>query len=74
MSCSFSQDVSQKELEFKRRVWWVFYIVSRGEYIYYLGLPLIENLDISVNLPQDDFKWRYGGSKKIIDEEIAACY
>ncbi|PVU99852.1 hypothetical protein BB559_000348 [Furculomyces boomerangus] len=50
---------SEEELEFKRRVWWVYYIFTRSSVISNGSLPVIEDKDILVNFPSKDFRWRY---------------
>ncbi|PWA03679.1 hypothetical protein BB558_000181 [Smittium angustum] len=56
------QKYTSNELEFRRRVWWVYYIQITGNYIFNGKFMTFEQRDIVVNLPKNDFKWRYGGS------------
>ncbi|PVZ96869.1 hypothetical protein BB558_007201 [Smittium angustum] len=56
------QEYTTSELEFRRRVWWAYYIVLSGNYIFNGNFITFEQRDIVVNLPTSDFKWRYGGS------------
>ncbi|PWA02591.1 hypothetical protein BB558_001247 [Smittium angustum] len=56
------QKYTASELEFRRRVWWAYYIQITGNYIFNGNYMTFEQRDIVVNLPTDDFKWRYGGS------------
>ncbi|PWA01863.1 hypothetical protein BB558_001988 [Smittium angustum] len=56
------QKYTSSELEFRRRVWWSYYIAITGNYIFNGKFMTFEQRDIVVNLPKNDFKWRYGGS------------
>ncbi|PWA03157.1 hypothetical protein BB558_000675 [Smittium angustum] len=55
------QKYSKDELEFRRRVWWTYYEAISYIYIFYGNFITFEQRDIVVNLPRNDFKWRYGG-------------
>ncbi|PWA03179.1 hypothetical protein BB558_000642 [Smittium angustum] len=55
------QKYTASELEFRRRVWWSYYSVIAGNYIFNGNHMTFEQRDIVVNLPTSDFKWRYGG-------------
>ncbi|PVU88733.1 hypothetical protein BB559_005423 [Furculomyces boomerangus] len=61
---------SEEELEFRRRVFWSFYAFDRGGMSFSGSLPTIQDLDIVVNLPENDFWWRYGGECKVEHVEI----
>ncbi|OLY85691.1 hypothetical protein AYI68_g116 [Smittium mucronatum] len=49
------------ELEFKRRVWWSYYIIGVDTYVVGSGFPSFDLKDIVVKLPKNDFEYRYGG-------------
>ncbi|PVU86179.1 hypothetical protein BB559_006627 [Furculomyces boomerangus] len=55
---------AEEELEFRRRVFWSFYSFDRLAMFYYGSFPTIQDRDIVVNLPKNDFFWRYGGECK----------
>ncbi|OMJ21051.1 hypothetical protein AYI70_g3709 [Smittium culicis] len=48
-----------EKLELSRRVWWVFFFYTRSNYIFLSGFPVVENADIAVNLPSNDFYWSF---------------
>ncbi|PVZ96776.1 hypothetical protein BB558_007298 [Smittium angustum] len=50
---------SSQELEFRRRVWWTYYIQITSEYIFNGTKMYFEDRDIVVNLPKNDFVWKY---------------
>ncbi|PWA00779.1 hypothetical protein BB558_003162, partial [Smittium angustum] len=58
----FKYGYTEDELEFRRRVWWVYYLYITGIYIFNGNFITFEQRDIVVNLPRNDFKYRYGGS------------
>ncbi|PWA01338.1 hypothetical protein BB558_002580 [Smittium angustum] len=53
-----------EEIEFRRRVFWSFYIFDRLNMSFAGSFPTIQDRDIVVNLPKNDFFWRYGGECK----------
>ncbi|OMJ22854.1 hypothetical protein AYI70_g2608 [Smittium culicis] len=61
---------TEYDLEFKRRIWWTYYLSFLGMCIFRAGFYIVEERDIIVNLPSDDFKWRYGGEVKECDPEL----
>ncbi|PVZ97727.1 hypothetical protein BB558_006286, partial [Smittium angustum] len=61
---------SEEELEFRRRIFWSFYGADRGEMSFNGSLPTVQDRDIVVNLPTNDFWWRYGGECKAKHPEI----
>ncbi|PWA00755.1 hypothetical protein BB558_003221 [Smittium angustum] len=61
---------SEEELEFRRRLFWTFYAFDRGNNLFSGSLPTIQDQDIVVNLPINDFWWRYGGECKVEHPEI----
>ncbi|OMJ14885.1 hypothetical protein AYI69_g8400, partial [Smittium culicis] len=63
--------MSEDQIEFTRRVWWVYYVVYTGNYIFTSGFPPFDDKDILVNLPKNDFVWRYGGHVDSCDLEIS---
>ncbi|OMJ10295.1 hypothetical protein AYI70_g10411, partial [Smittium culicis] len=63
--------MSEDQIEFTRRVWWVYYVVYTGNYIFTSGFPPFDDKDIHVNLPKNDFVWRYGGHVDSCDLEIS---
>ncbi|PVU93040.1 hypothetical protein BB559_003456 [Furculomyces boomerangus] len=57
--------------EFIRRVWWTCYIMSLmcSEI---LSTPIrINQQDMAVNLPKNDFFWKYGGKSKMFSSRVA---
>ncbi|PVU94364.1 hypothetical protein BB559_003024 [Furculomyces boomerangus] len=65
--CGYTED----DLEFRRRIWWVYYFQITGNYIFNGKFIKFEQKDIVVNLPKNDFKWRYGGSFEVCgDKEL----
>ncbi|OLY77606.1 hypothetical protein AYI68_g8360 [Smittium mucronatum] len=70
--CKYKQLKSTDESEFARRVWWVYFIITKCNYIYRSGFPTFINDDIVVKLPSNDFIWRYGGSVPELDEDLLA--
>ncbi|PWA02064.1 hypothetical protein BB558_001801 [Smittium angustum] len=61
---------TEEELEFRRRVFWSFYIYNRLAMSFTGAFPTIQDRDIVVNLPKNDFLWRYGGECKLEHREI----
>ncbi|PVU98868.1 hypothetical protein BB559_001210 [Furculomyces boomerangus] len=61
---------SEEELEFRRRVFWAFYSSDRGTTSFNGSFPIVQDLDIVVNLPINDFWWRYGGECEVEHPEI----
>ncbi|PVU92178.1 hypothetical protein BB559_003815 [Furculomyces boomerangus] len=55
---------TEEELEFKRRVFWLFYNFDILKITFTGSFPTIQNRDIVVKLPTNDFWWRYGGKCK----------
>ncbi|PVZ97698.1 hypothetical protein BB558_006334, partial [Smittium angustum] len=55
---------TEEELEFRRRVFWSFYSFDRLNMSFAGSFPTIQDRDIVVNLPKNDFLWRYGGECK----------
>ncbi|PVU95712.1 hypothetical protein BB559_002627 [Furculomyces boomerangus] len=58
----FKYGYTEDDLEFRRRVWWVYYFQITGNYIFNGNFITFEQRDIVVDLPRKDFKYRYGGS------------
>ncbi|PWA02147.1 hypothetical protein BB558_001720 [Smittium angustum] len=62
---SKTEDIIQKytedELEFRRRVWWIYYIYISGNYLFNGNFITFEQRDMVVNYPKNDFKWKFGG-------------
>ncbi|PWA02328.1 hypothetical protein BB558_001534 [Smittium angustum] len=50
---------NNQELEFKRRIWWAYYIQISSEYIFSGKKIYFEDRDIVVNPPTNDFEWKY---------------
>ncbi|PVZ99103.1 hypothetical protein BB558_004883 [Smittium angustum] len=61
---------SEDQLELRRRVFWIFYGFDRGRMSFNGSLPTVQDRDIVVNLPENDFWWRYGGECKVQHPEI----
>ncbi|PWA03332.1 hypothetical protein BB558_000512 [Smittium angustum] len=61
---------SEEELEFRRRVFWTFYAFDRGSSLFSGSFSTIEDRDIVLDLPKNDFWWRYGGECKVKHPEI----
>ncbi|OMJ16445.1 hypothetical protein AYI70_g5844 [Smittium culicis] len=57
-------------LEFKRRVWWSYYILAIDIYVMGSGFQIVTLEDIVVNLPKNDFRYKYGSRIKDIDPDI----
>ncbi|PVZ99361.1 hypothetical protein BB558_004622, partial [Smittium angustum] len=55
---------TEEELEFRRRVFWSFYSFDRLAMFFDGSFPTIQDQDIVVNLPKNDFLWRHGGECK----------
>ncbi|PWA03733.1 hypothetical protein BB558_000098 [Smittium angustum] len=55
------QKYNDDEMEFRRRVWWVYYNRVANHYMFNGNYITFEQRDIVVNPPRNDFKWRYGG-------------
>ncbi|PWA00847.1 hypothetical protein BB558_003073 [Smittium angustum] len=51
---------SEEDMEFSRRVWWTYYSYISSNTIFTCKYPAIDSRDIVVNLPTNDFSWRYG--------------
>ncbi|PWA03308.1 hypothetical protein BB558_000535 [Smittium angustum] len=49
-----------EQLEFMRRVWWAYYISVSSEIIFTSKYPSIDSRGIFVDLPINDYTWRYG--------------
>ncbi|PVU91057.1 hypothetical protein BB559_004325 [Furculomyces boomerangus] len=56
---------SEEEIEFRRRLFWSFYAFDRGGMRFSGSLPAIEDKDIVVNIPENDFCQRYGGNCEV---------
>ncbi|PVZ99550.1 hypothetical protein BB558_004456 [Smittium angustum] len=60
-----AEDVIQKytedELEFRRRIWWIYYDHITSYFLFNGNSSIFQQRDIAVNPPRNDFKWRYGG-------------
>ncbi|PWA00691.1 hypothetical protein BB558_000133 [Smittium angustum] len=55
------RNLSGEQKEFRRRIWWSCY-VSASSILSVSAIPkLIDNKDCFVNLPSNDFYWKYGG-------------
>ncbi|OMJ28293.1 hypothetical protein AYI69_g2238 [Smittium culicis] len=67
---NFYNKLSPEDMEFNRRVWWTFYIFVNGVYNFTVGFPVIQDRDINVKYPTDDYYYRYGGEYNNIDKEI----
>ncbi|PVU97638.1 hypothetical protein BB559_001955 [Furculomyces boomerangus] len=61
---------SEEELEFRRRVFWTFYAFDKSGMSFSGSIPTVQDRDIVVNLPENDFWWRYGGECKVEHPEI----
>ncbi|PWA00719.1 hypothetical protein BB558_003176 [Smittium angustum] len=61
---------TEEELEFRRRVFWTFYSFDRLSMSFSGSFPTIQDRDIVVNLPKNDFLWRYGGECKLEHREL----
>ncbi|PWA01336.1 hypothetical protein BB558_002568 [Smittium angustum] len=57
----FIQRYTEDELEFRRRIWWIYFNYISSEYIFNGNFITFQQRDIVVHLPRNDFKWRYGG-------------
>ncbi|OLY78202.1 hypothetical protein AYI68_g7753 [Smittium mucronatum] len=68
----FKSSYNSEEIEFARRVWWCRYILSTTTSIFTAGFQEIDERDIFVNLPSNDFKWRYGGFVNSCDPELSS--
>ncbi|PVU96264.1 hypothetical protein BB559_002423 [Furculomyces boomerangus] len=72
------KEYNDDKMEFKRRIWWSFYIMCTGDYIFKGNSVTFDQRDIVVNLPKNDFIWRYGGNiegcknAEIIDMNLIA--
>ncbi|PVU86934.1 hypothetical protein BB559_006312 [Furculomyces boomerangus] len=53
--------LSEKDLEFVRRVWWSYYNNTAADTMFRGKFHAIDQRDIMVKLPKNDFLWRYGG-------------
>ncbi|PVU98959.1 hypothetical protein BB559_001131 [Furculomyces boomerangus] len=60
---------TEDELEFRRRVWWTYYLQISGNYVFNGNFIKFEQRDIVVDLPRNDFKYRYGGSFQGCDDK-----
>ncbi|PVU88404.1 hypothetical protein BB559_005575, partial [Furculomyces boomerangus] len=54
-------NLSEKDLEFTRRIWWSYYNTIAADTIFNCRFHAIDQRDIMVKLPKNDFLWRYGG-------------
>ncbi|OLY83117.1 hypothetical protein AYI68_g2751 [Smittium mucronatum] len=63
-------NIGTDDMEFKRRVWWAYYIQRSITNIVGSGFPVILIQDVEVNYPKDDFKYKYGGFVDDIDPEL----
>ncbi|OLY80051.1 hypothetical protein AYI68_g5863 [Smittium mucronatum] len=69
---SFKSLYNSEEIEFIRRVWWCRYILSTTTSIFTAWFQDIDERDVFVNLPTNDFKWRYGGFVNRCDPELSS--
>ncbi|OLY80275.1 hypothetical protein AYI68_g5628 [Smittium mucronatum] len=51
------------DAEFHRRIFWAWYIASRCCYIFCCDYPHVSDQDIAVDIPSDDYGFRYGRSE-----------
>ncbi|PWA01709.1 hypothetical protein BB558_002176 [Smittium angustum] len=58
----FKYKYTEDDTEFRRRVWWGYYFHITANYIFNGNFIKFEQRDIVVDLPKNDFKYRYGGS------------
>ncbi|PVZ97311.1 hypothetical protein BB558_006732 [Smittium angustum] len=61
---------NEEELEFRRRAFWSFYVFDRLAMSFTGTFPTIQDRDIVVDLPKNDFLWRFGGECKGEHPEI----
>ncbi|OMJ09802.1 hypothetical protein AYI70_g10721 [Smittium culicis] len=69
--------MSPNEAEFKRRVFWTFYSVTRVFFICGSDALPLKDEDIAVRLPSDDIAWRYSGyteESKFTYKDISQYY
>ncbi|PVZ97938.1 hypothetical protein BB558_002058 [Smittium angustum] len=62
-----TQGIKERQ-EFKRRIWWLYYITTISEYYLDSSISTFEDSDIKVNFPENDFVYRYGGNSAICPE------
>ncbi|OLY83763.1 hypothetical protein AYI68_g2087 [Smittium mucronatum] len=67
---TFRKKISSDDQEFKRRVWWAYYIQRSVINVVGSGFPIISIQDVEVKYPKDDFKYKYGGFVEDIDPEL----
>ncbi|PWA00994.1 hypothetical protein BB558_002933 [Smittium angustum] len=65
----FKHGYTEDDMEFRRRVWWMYYFNITGYYIFNGNFITFEQRDVVVNLPKNDFKYRYGGSFEGCDDK-----
>ncbi|OLY83313.1 hypothetical protein AYI68_g2549 [Smittium mucronatum] len=58
------------EAEFKRRVWWSYYVLIIDTYVIGSGFPSFDLKDIVVKLPKNDFEYRYSGCYTDSDPDL----
>ncbi|OMJ14025.1 hypothetical protein AYI70_g8139 [Smittium culicis] len=61
-------------LEFKRRIFWSYYIIECIVYVFDSGVHTMLDRDIVVNLPKNDFKYKYCGNFYQCDHELVGLY